>query len=276
MKRILFVYSSVALLLIIAPFDRSWAAPAAQGLPYSDVIMGIISPLEYSGFPVMVKPDVSLSIDFSKRTWTLRNIHEYDPQGAVVLEQGRYGLCAELSTFVYYKLKPLLPPRYELRFAMATEPGFFPTEQSSHIILLMFDQATRDAYLIDPSYHKFGKINELSGYRILGIQDTLSFIKDKSPDVSFKVDQAMPLFIKDNLLLSFAVLTVDGKFDKDNFLLVVSAKLRDQLTGLDILTVGKHNGEIEAYENADTLGKLLNPAEVHMLYDQFKGWLSQG
>jgi hypothetical protein len=43
--------------------------------PYYDAIMKIMAPLEYSGVPVMVKPQVALSVDFNDWTWTLRNIH---------------------------------------------------------------------------------------------------------------------------------------------------------------------------------------------------------
>ena len=244
-------------------------------LPYHDTIMGLVHSLEYSGFPVLTKPGVTLGIDFEKRTWTLRNVHQYDAQGEVVLEQGRYGLCAELSTYLYEKLRPLLSNRYDMKFAMATEAGFFPTFQSNHIILLMFDRATRDAYIIDPSFHKYGKANELSGYSILSVQDTLSFVADKSRDVSFQVDSAMPLFIKDDLLLSFAVTSVDGKFDRDNFLLVVAANKREKFAGLDILMAGKYNGRSEGFESKYAVGRALRPDEIEALYRQLNAWLKQ-
>ena len=183
-----------------------------DSLPYYDAIMNIIRPLEYSGLPVMVKPQVNLSVDFNTRTWTLQNIHEYDAQGAVILEQGRYGLCAELATYLYEKLTPLLGPRFEAKFAMVTESGFFSAENSNHIVLLMVDRATHEVYLIDPSFHKYGKIKDLPEYHVLDVQDTLGFIKDKSHDVSFFIDQAIPLYVKDDFLLSFAVIAVDGKF----------------------------------------------------------------
>src|SRR5665213_2730196 len=105
--------------------------------PYYDAVMRIIAPLEYSGVPVMVKPQVGLSIDFAKRTWTLHNIHDYDSQGRVILEQGRYGLCAELATFVFEQMKPFLSNQYEVRFAMVTESGFFAAGQSNHIVLVL-------------------------------------------------------------------------------------------------------------------------------------------
>ena len=75
---------------------------------------------------------------------------------------------------------------------------------------------------MDPSFHKYGKIKDMPEYHVLDIQDTLGFTKNKSHDVSFFVDQAMPVYDKDDFLLSFAVIAVDGKFDRDNFCFVVS------------------------------------------------------
>ena len=270
------ILSIVMCAAVIGPaFAGSPAGPAQKDLPYADTIGGLLRALEYSGFPDMTKASVTLGIDFGKRTWTLRNIHEYDAQGNVILGQGRYGLCAELATYLYEKLKPLLSGRYDLKFAMATEAGFFPTYQSNHIILLMFDQVTRDAYLIDPSFHKYGRMEDLSDYQVLGVQDTLAFITDKSSDTSFQVDQAMPLLIRDDLLLSFAVTSVDGKFDKDNFLLAVAANQRHKFAGLDIVLVGRHNGRQEGFESKYLLEHVLKPEEIETLYNKLSDWLKQ-
>jgi len=222
---------------------------------------------------VMVKPQVNLSVDFNTRTWTLQNIHEYDAQGVVILEQGRYGLCAELATYLYEKLKPLLSPRYEVKFAMATESGFFSAENSNHIVLLMVDRATHEVYLIDPSFHKYGKIKDMPEYHVLDVQDTLGFVKDKSHDVSFFVDQAIPLYVKGDFLLSFAVIGVDGKFDRSNFRFVVSANLRYKFWGRDILSVGRRNGQFEDFEDKELLQRLLTQDQIKVLEVKFNSWL---
>ena len=244
-----------------------------EELPFYDAIMKIIQPLEYSGFPVMVKPRVGLKVDFAQRTWILQNIHEYDAQGVVVLEQGRYGLCAELATYVYEKIKPLLNARFEVMFAMATESGFFAADKSNHIVLLMVDRALHEAYLIDPSFHKYARMKDLPEYHVLDIQDSLFFEKDKSPDISFFVDQAIPLYIKEDFLLSFSVISVDGKFDRDNFLFVVSAQRRYKFSGQDILAVGRRNKKIEDFQNNILLQHLLTPDQIKTLEDKFNSWL---
>lgn len=223
----------------------------------------------------MVKPQVGLSVDFGHWTWTLHNIHEYDAQGRVILEQGRFGLCAELATFLFEKIKPMLDARYEVKFAMVTEPGFFASDLSNHIVLLLVDKSDKQAYLIDPSFRKYGKMKDLPQYHVLNIQDTLSFVKDQSHDISFGVDQAIPLYIKNDFLLSFAVTSVDGKFDRDNFIFAISANRRNKFVGRDIVVIGRHNKEFEDFEDKAILDQLLTPEEIKVLFDKLKIWIRQ-
>jgi hypothetical protein len=260
-------------LLLLCPCAGFCDGPVA--LPYYDAIMKVIGPLEYSGVPVMVKSEVTLSVDFEKHGWTLHKIHEYDSQGGIILEQGRYGLCAELATYLFEKLKPMLDERYELKFAMVAESGFFSGGQSNHIVLLLVDKPGKGIYLIDPSFHKYARLKDLPEYRVLNIQDTLFFLKDKSPDVSFGVDQAIPLYIKDDFLLSFAVTSVDGKFDKDNFIFVIAANRRNKFAGRDIVMIGRRDKEFEDYENKAFLEQLLTPDEIKVLFDKLKTWIQQ-
>ena len=243
--------------------------------PFYEAIMKIMEPLEYSGVPVMVKPQVALNLDFIKRTWTLQNIHEYDSEGRVILEQGRYGLCAELATYLFERIKPFLDGRYEVKFAMVTESGFFAKGQSNHIVLLLMDRSDSQMYLIDPSFHKYARIKDLPEYRVLNVQDTLAFVKDKSPDFSFGVDQAIPLYIKNDVLLSFSVTSVDGKFDKDNFIFAVSANCRYKYAARDIVLLGRHNKEFEDFEDKALLNGLLTPGEINILFDKFKNWIEK-
>lgn len=263
------------LMALIAVWPSAGVCDPLPAPPYYDAIMKIIAPLEYSGVPVMVRPQVNLSIDFARWTWTLHNIHEYDSQGQVILEQGRYGLCAELATFLFEKIKPLLDRRYEVKFANVTESGFFGSGQSNHVVLLLVDKSNKQVYLIDPSFHKYARMKDLAEYHVLNIEDTLSFAKDKSPDLSFSVDQAIPLYIKNDVLLSFAVTSVDGKFDKENFIFVISANRRDKFSGRDIVVIGRHNKEFEDYENKAMLNELLTPGEVNTLFDKLKSWIAK-
>lgn len=274
-KRFNIKFLFITFLIILSAFPWLGLCETLPVPPLYEDIMRIIDPLAYSGFPVMVKPATNLSIDFNQWTWTLRNIHEYDSQGRILLEEGHYGLCAELATYVFEQMKPLLGPRYEVRFAMVTESGFFAANQSNHIALLVGDKADKQIYLIDPSFHKYARLKDLPEYRVLNIQDTLVFVRDRSQDVSFKVDQATPLYIKNDFLLSFAVTSVDGKFDKNNFILVISAMRRFISAGKDIAVIGLRHGEFEDYEDRAMLADLLTPDEIRVLFDKIKNWIKK-
>jgi len=243
--------------------------------PFYDQIIRIIDSLEYSGFQVLIKPEVTLSIDFEKKTWTLHKVHHYDSKGEILLEQGRYGLCAELATYLYERLGVFLSKQYDVKFAMTTEEGFFPTYQSNHIILLMHDRLTQNMYLMDPSFHKYEDVRHSKGYQIMGVQDALAFVREKSQDVSFRVDEAMPLFIKDEVLASFTVTSADGKFDKNNYLLLVSVSRRNKIEGLNIVMVGKYDNKIESYEGKDYLESLLNRQDIDNLHKKLITWIKQ-
>ena len=169
----------------------------------------------------------------------------------------------------------MLNDRYVVKFAMVTESGFFSTGQSNHIVLILVDKFNQQPYLIDPSFHKYARMKDLHEYHVLSIQDTLSFVKDQSHDVSFGVDQAIPLYIKRDFLLSFAVTSVDGKFDKDNYILVISANRRNVFSGQDIVMIGRHNNDFEDYENKAMLEVLLTPQEIRTLFDKIKTWMVQ-
>jgi len=263
------------LTVLIAIFPSLGLCDGQLSPPFYDTIMKIMGPLEYSGVQVMVKPQVTMNIDFAHRMWTLRNIHEYDSQGGIILEQGHYGLCAELATFLFEKIKPLLNGQYEVKFAMVTESGFFAAGQSNHIVLLLVDKSNNQVYLIDPSFHKYARMKDLTEYHVINIQDTLSFVKDQSHDVSFGVDQAIPLYIKNDFLLSFAVTSVDGKFDKDNFIFVISANRRYKFGGRDIVGIGRRNKEFEDFEDKSLLDQLLTPQEIKVLFDKLKTWIEE-
>jgi len=263
------------LIALIAVCPSAVHSDAMSSPPFYDAIMKIMVPLEYSGVPVMVKPRVALSVDFGRRTWTLHNIHEYDSQGVVILEQGRFGLCAELATYLFEKIKPLLDGRYEVKFAMVTEPGFFSTDLSNHIVLLLQDRSDGQIYLIDPSFHKYARMKDLAEYQVINTQDTLSFVRDKSHDVSFGVDQAIPLYIKNDFLLSFSVTSVDGKFDRDNFIFVISANRRNKFAGRDIVLIGRRNKEFEDFQDRQVLNQLLTEGEINILFDKLKSWIEK-
>lgn len=263
-----------AIFLLAASFSFSGYAP--PNVPFADTIVRIMDGMEYSGYHVIIKPGVDLKIDFDDQTWTLRNVYAFDAQGKVLLEKGRYGLCARLATYMYNQLKPLIKDStYDLKFANVVESDFFSQSQSNHIALLMMDKQTQDVYLLDPSFHKFGHLSNFPEYKVLALQDSLAFVRDKSVDITFHRDQAMPLFVKKDVLVSFAVTSVDGKFDKDNYLLVISVNRRHDPEILDIAVLGKYEGEVREVRRSKVLEQLFNPEEFLELYKKMNQWVME-
>jgi len=265
----------IILLLPSVSFAESAVNPSKSPLPYEERINRLMHAVDYSALPTLIDPKVPLTIDFNNKTWTLGGVHQYDAKGNIILEQGRFGLCAELSTYFYQHLNDLPAEQYEFRFASATEAGFFPTYESNHIVLLLYDKEDQNIYLIDPSFHRYGKFRDFEEYKIYGVKESLDFMKDKKPDVTFRADQAMPLMIKQDLLLSFSVVSVDGKFDQDNFLFVITANRRHRTAGLNLLVMGKVNGRLESYESKEFLAEVLAADELSSLHRKITTWLLQ-
>jgi hypothetical protein len=95
--------------------------------PHAEEVADLIRPLRYSIAPILLRPDVRIDLDFANRKWHIRNLHRFDDHGRIVLEQGRYGVCGELSAYAYDRLKQIFEPeRYALSLIRVAESGFFP------------------------------------------------------------------------------------------------------------------------------------------------------
>ncbi|HNX69469.1 MAG TPA: hypothetical protein PKI45_08295 [Candidatus Omnitrophota bacterium] len=246
-----------------------------ETLPYETAVREILRPLEYSGFPYIIKPEAALSIDFQRHRWTLHNMRHYDPRGGVLLEQDRYGLCAELASHVYQKLKPLLNKHYTLKFVKATEPEFFVTPESTHIILLLLNKANQNAYLIDPGFHRYGPERDFHDYRFLATKDSMDSFEERSPAVTFPAGYAMPVLIRDNTLISFTADSIHGALDRDNFRLLFTATDRKKSAERPLLMIGKNSGKLETLEDQALIAKTLKPGEVTLLHDKLMDWFRQ-
>lgn len=246
-----------------------------QSLPFYEKIMAVITPLEYSGFPDMVRPEIKLSIDFHTRFWTLHNLHRFDANNQILLNEGRYGLCGELAAHVYQKIKSFLPNQYGVLFLRAAQSGFFLRPYSSHIILVVHDRRTGERYFLDPSFHRYGKEKDFEDYLFFEPVDVLSVLNGSTRDVDFPVDFGTPLLIRDNFLLYFMVESVDGKFDKNNFALAITANKRYKYSGRYVFALRKQNGEKQSLKNEWLLNRLLTPEEIRQLLGKINEWFDQ-
>ncbi|MBF0532856.1 MAG: hypothetical protein HQL23_07165 [Candidatus Omnitrophica bacterium] len=254
---------------------KAVAAPPAEALPYFDRITAVVKSVDYSGYHAMVNPEVALNIDFANQTWSLSNLFKYDSQGEILLEEGRYGLCGRLAAHVYRQIKPWLQKEFEIKFIQAAEPTFFSGPRSSHMILAMVNKNDGRQFFIDPSFHKYGTKEVFSGYQFLEIRDSLSMFADRATGLAFKLGQAHPLLIREGLLVSFSVTSVDDKFDLDNFFLAITVNRPYEIIGKDIAVIGRYNGRFESFQDPVLLNRLLRPDEVDKIYKKFHAWLKK-
>lgn len=247
----------------------------SQSLPFYEEIMNVISHLEYSGFHAIVKPEVTASINFDQRTWTIHNVHKFDKNNELILEKGRYGLCGELAAYTYKKIKAFLKDDYAIIFVRAAESGFFLRPFSSHIVLAIINRQTGERYYLDPSFQRYGKEEDFEDYLFFEPVDVLAILNEQVADVSFSVNSGTPLLIRNNFILYLTVEPVDGNFDKDNFILAVTANKRYRYSGRYLFALRKHHGKQEAFQNAWLLNQLLKPEEATLLIDEMTRWFEK-
>lgn len=251
------------------------AALASSPVPLQRAILSAMRPLEYSALPSLLAPDTTLQIDFSKKAWTVGNFRRYDKKGDLLLEGGRFGLCAELTVHVYQQIKPLVGERYLLQFVRAAEPGYFDSPQSNHIVLLLTDRSTRENFMIDPSFQRYGRVSAFPGYVLYDTKNALPSFTKNDKDVTFTLDGALPLVIREGRLLAFSVEPVRGELDRENIILAISDRRSALKAESYILGVRKEKGALSVFQNEALLSRLLTPEERATLLAKLLVWIDK-
>lgn len=260
-----YIYRFLSLLLIIAILvifvfqwkkdnDRFPFFKSHNTAPYADEVYKIINNLQYSGLERFEKKDVFLSLDFENKIWVLHNIHKFDNAGNVVLEKGRYGTCGELAAYTYEHIKSLLDKEYDIKFCRAIQSGYFLTPKATHIILFITKKRgllTKGdiIFILDPSFNRYGPIDEFEDYMFLEEMTTLPFVDNKETGVTMLVSESIPLLIKDNRLLGFTVEENYGKFDKQNFVVALTITKKNRYAGRYLFAIRNNNGKVETLED---------------------------
>ena len=231
-----------------------------ETIPYYDQIMEILQPLRYSGLQALIRPDVQFDMDFDRKLWYIHNIHHFDSNGNIILEEGHDGVCGELSAYVYGRIKPLVGRTYDIKFVRVSESGFFLTPKSTHIVLLIQKKRFLGAstYLLDPSFQRYGKKEDFDDYYFFDSFDYPPFLVYRYPDVFFDIDHGTPILIRHNFLVTLEIGSSDGRFDRDNFIVSLTATERDKFAGRYILALRNHEGKAELFENSMLLKQIFD------------------
>ena len=240
--------------------------------PYYKEISKIIKPLRYSGIYDLMRPDVKIFIDFEKETWTLENIHSFDRKGNIILTEGRYGLCGELAAYTYEKIQLLFDRKYVIEFVRAIESGYFISPRASHYVLMIHEPSffSTATYVLDPSFRRYGPIEDFEDYLFFEKMITLPFMEEKNRSKIFTVGSGTPIIIKKGFLMMLVVEKNGDKFDRDNFVMAFTATHRHKYAGRYIYALRKNEGETEVLENKHTASLILGSKEYITLSERIK------
>lgn len=255
-------------------FTRTTPAPQEEPAPLYSKVMKIIEPLSYSGLQPLLHPDVSLEIDFKKQIWLIRNIHHFDAEGKIILDSNRYGLCGELAAYVAGKIRPLFKENYKIQFARVAESGFFLNPEASHIVVLLTETNPRQpaTYIIDPSFHRYGNLEDYDDYLVFETNDFLTFLESKLTDTFYRAGHGTPILIENEHLISLAIEKSEGNFDQDNFTLAILATRRYKYSGRYLLALRNIAGKTELFENKSLAREILTNEEYELLRKRLFQW----
>ncbi len=236
--------------------------PPSGQAPRYDEIVSIIQPFRYSFMPVLSRPNVKLSVDFKSAVWYLHNIHLFDAQGQLRLEQGRYGLCGDLAAFTYQKVKPLLDEKYLVRFARAAESNFFPAPLNTHFVLTVVSRLDpQEIYILDPSFHRYGPLKEFDNYLFFEHLSTLRFYSQKSSHNVEVVNRAVPVLIENDTKFSLIVKPESDRFDSRHYAVAILTTHKNMYMPRTIYKVAMNDGKRSVSEDAEEEKRLLDTPE---------------
>jgi hypothetical protein len=236
--------------------------------PHAKEIRRLLAPLRYSITPILMRKDFSIGLDYQAKRWSLRNLHQFDPGGNIILEGGRYGVCGQLAAHVRHQLSSILDPaRFSVGFIRVAESGFFPAYITEHFALEIVDRSTDPPteYILDPSLKRYGEKNRFEEYMSLKGLSTLSFLDTKSADQTFRVGSGTPVEITRQHLVVLSVERQDGVFDPDNFRIVLVAFHRYHYLAHPLIILRCRAGQKDVLEYPDTVRKVFEPGQFDLL-----------
>ncbi len=268
----LLVAATLAAILFIPSLNELTKPKALKEdtrIPYYYEIKKIIGDIKYSGFQTLARPEVNLSIDFKNKKWILKNLHRLDAQGHVYLEEGHYGLCGQLSDYVYRKVKPLFGDRYSILFVHSAESGYFLGPRSSHYVLKITEQARpSNVYIIDPSFGRYGRLEDFADYLFYDANDRIYF----ENDAVLESPSGLPVLITKGFIVDLSVENTDDKFDPLNFSMTLSATRQYHFSGRYIFALRVKEGNIQWFEDKELAAWLVGNEVYKKLRTRLTGW----
>jgi len=259
--------------------DRFWQEDSRSAQPpHYQTIMKMLNRLEYSRIPALRRSDVSLAVDFENRRWSLKNIYHYDQAGDILLEHSRYGICSELTAYVYKQIKPLFDEQeYKIQYAQVNETRFYMKPDSVHVVLLITKlHPKKESFILDPSFKEYGRREVMGHYYLRQTFDNLPLLVRRLRDQEAKAGAGRIIFAANqDSLLSFAVEPVFDKFDRQHFALVLTATRQHWYVGRYVFAVVMTPDGRETIENALLAKRILTRKDFEFLKQKISEWFEQ-
>jgi hypothetical protein len=226
--------------------------------PHAARIAQLIKPLRYSIIPILRRDDVRIELDFANKKWHLRNIHQFDAHGKIVLEGGRYGVCGHLAAYAYDQLRPLFEPQFDVAFVHVAQSGFFPAFITEHFALKITDRSSDPPreFILDPSLKRYGPKSQFEDYLSIEELPSLSFMETQGADQAFRLGAGVPVEITGRYLVVLAVSRQAGVFDPNNFVVSLVAFHRHHYLGRPLLFLRNVKGQKEVLDYPDNVRRV--------------------
>lgn len=253
-------------------------SPARIQAPHAAEVRRIMNGLYYKGLPMLLRKEVTLKLDFENQGWTLQNLHHFDKEGNLILEGGKFGACGELAAHTYRMIRQIFNSDYTIEFVRAAQAGYFLSPQASHTLLRITPKAAGagdpsgpEAYILDPSFRRYGPVSEFEDYLFFESYRELPFIKYQDPDLAMPVQNATPLMIEKNYLLSFVVEGVRGTFDENNYTVALTLTKKNNYAGRFVFALRRNQGVNELFENRSlVVPNLMDEREYQEIRDKLQ------
>ena len=247
--------------------DLGWVE-IDRNAPQQETVRSILRDLRYDGVSIVMKPDFRIKVNLKDQTWTVSGVHRYGPDGRILLENGRYGICGDLSAHVYDRLRPRLDPSYGVEFVRVAESQFFPASLSAHYVLRILQQqpgGEPKTYILDPSFHRYGPLSDFEDYLFYEPLKELEFVSHKSVSETMPIGTGMPLILHSKVLVGLVLGREGDRFDKDHYRLSLVATFRYRYAGRRMLSIRRIGPRTAVVENKETVRKALPLSEYEPL-----------
>ncbi len=270
-KRLIVISLCLAVIIFAAIFIQ-----IRSGLPYEEEIRMFLDSLEYSALEDLSGKDAYITLDFENELWTLNNIFSYDTDGKLANTRTRRGVCTELCQATYEFIKKLFGDEYRISFLKGNENIFFSSEGGvgpTHYVIKVTPPDSfwgkRESLIIDPSYKIYDYLGKVQGYTFSEEMDSIDVFRNKARNITLPVGINYPLLLLEekDYMLSLVAKKVDGKFNEENYSLVVFATKKALSESTPLILFVVRNGEFTAVKDDELIKQILDIQTARNLID---------